>query len=67
MNVPFASELPWSLPVFLKLYNERRFEGKNLFYLAVTKREEERCYIGKVREEIIREAVVENRLKDFSA
>lgn len=53
--------------MFLKLYNERRFEGKNLFYLAVTKREEERCYIGKVREEIIREAVVENRLKDFSA
>lgn len=66
MNVPFASELPWSLPVFLKLYNERCFEGKNLFYLAVTKREERR-YIRKVREEIIREAVVENRLKDFSA
>lgn len=29
LDLPFASELPWSLPVFLKLYNERYFEGKN--------------------------------------
>lgn len=80
LNLPFASELPCQLPRPLELYS---IASKEFFYLEMVQRGKEcrkereggregekgnrNLTICKVRKGIIREAVVENRLKDFPA